>query len=89
MTLSQARYWLAERLRFLADRIHRPSAFKATSLRFRFEDGVGCVVTDSGNVTSTGGGCPLWYRGDADYEKAHEVSASLHSPFVAGPGLRH
>lgn len=89
MTLSAARYWLAEQLRFLADRVHRPSAFKATSLRFHFETGAGCVVTDSGNVISTEDGCPLWYRGDADYEKAHEVSASLHSPFVAGRGLGH
>lgn len=63
------RRWLALRLHFLADRMAPEDAFRATHLRFTFETGQGIVVRDDSNR-----GCRLWYRGEADYEKAHADS---------------
>jgi hypothetical protein len=54
--------WL---LRRLADRIDDANAPRSTSHSFTFEAGRGFVVNDRGR------GCPLWYMGDADYDRAH------------------
>lgn len=63
------RRWTATRLRYLADRIHRPSATKLmTSYTFTFERGRGIVFREDGR------GCMLAYLGDEEYEKAHTES---------------
>jgi hypothetical protein len=59
------RRFAATRLRFLADRIDRPGAPKATHWRFTFERGEGIRFREDGR------GCRVWYLGDDDYERAH------------------
>jgi hypothetical protein len=66
---------IARRLRFLADRIDRRGAPKAIGWSFTFERGEGIVFWESRDK-----GCPLWYLGDADYEKAY-TGASKHPEF--------
>lgn len=62
----RAKHWVATRLRFLADRIDRHGAPKRmSSLSFTFELGEGIRVRDDHR------GCPLWYFGDDDYNRAH------------------
>ena len=57
---------VARRLGFWADRLAPEEAFRKTHIGFEF-------VTGKGIVTNTEGhGCPLWYQGREDYEKAHE-----------------
>ncbi len=57
---------IARRLGFLADRLAPEDAFRRTCISFEF-------VTGKGIVTNTEGrGCPLWYQGRADYDRAHE-----------------
>lgn len=56
------------RLRRLADRLDRAGEPKRTSWSFTIEDGQGVVFNQDGR------GCPLWYLGDADYERAHAES---------------
>jgi hypothetical protein len=58
------RGWIADRLRFLADRIDHAGAPKAMPVRFTLEDRIGIVFRDDGH------GCRLWYYGDADYQRA-------------------
>jgi hypothetical protein len=60
-----ARTYLAKRLRFLADRIDHAGAPKCMSYAFTFELHRGIVFREGSQ------GCPLWYYGDADYERAH------------------
>jgi len=62
-----ARAFIAKRLRFLADRIDHAGAPKCMSYAFTFELHRGMVVREG-----TRQGCPLWYYGDADYERAHD-----------------
>lgn len=64
-----ARAIVAKRLRTLADRIDHAGAPKYMSYAFTFEMYRGIVVREG-----TGQGCPLWYYGDADYERAHDES---------------
>lgn len=53
-------------LRRIADRIDRKGAPKSMgSYSFTFERGEGLRVRRDGR------GCPLWYLGDDDYERAH------------------
>lgn len=59
---------MARRLRRLADRLDRHGAPKATGLTLRFHDGRGAVIEWHGE------GCPLWYLGDEDYERAHTAA---------------
>ena len=59
---------LAGLLRRIADRIDRHGAPKGTHLSFTFERGTGVVVRKDGR------GCPLWYYGDDDYERAYDES---------------
>jgi hypothetical protein len=69
------RHALAQRLRFLADRISPETAMRRTGLRFGFVGAVGVVVS-----FEPAAGCPLWYYGP-DYEQAHD-------PAVAGVAVR-
>lgn len=61
--------WIATRLRYLADRIDPAGAPGRMSYNFTFEKYEGIVFNDKGR------GCPLWYLGTADYERAHDESA--------------
>ena len=56
---------LAFLLRRVAGRIDREGTPKHMSYSFTFEDGEGIRFRDDGR------GCPLWYLGEADYERAH------------------
>jgi hypothetical protein len=52
-------------LRRIADHIDRPGAPKCIGHSFTFERGEGIRFRDDGQ------GCPLWYLGDDQYERAH------------------
>lgn len=58
-------YWL----RRLADRIDHRGAPKSIGWSFTFEKGRGLVFHEGRDR-----GCPLWYLGDDDYERAHAQS---------------
>jgi hypothetical protein len=65
------KHWLADRLRRWADRIDHAGAPKRLSawtftFTFTFEKHIGVVFRQDGR------GCPLWYLGDADYDRAHD-----------------
>ena len=64
-------------LRRIADRIDRAGAPKCMSYAFTFELHRGIVVREG-----TGQGCPLWYYGDADYERAHAEADSERPVFI-------
>lgn len=64
------RAFIGKRLRFLADRIDRAGAPKGMSYAFTFETGQGIVFREG-----TSQGCPLWFYGDADYERAHSEAS--------------
>lgn len=66
------RKWIAQRLRFLADRIDRDGAPKAIGWSFTHEKGVGIRFRDDRR------GCPLWYLGEADYDRAHDEADTEH-----------
>lgn len=58
-------------MRRWADRLDHYGAPKAMStLSFTFERGRGLVTRSDGR------GCPLWYYGDHDYERAHTEADS-------------
>jgi hypothetical protein len=61
----QVKRWIAHKLRTWADRIDHRGAPKAIGYSFTFERGEGLRFRQDGQ------GCPLWYLGDADYERAH------------------
>lgn len=61
------RRWIATRLRYLADGIDPAGAPRFTGYAFRFVQGRGIVFE-----ARTDRGCPVWYLGEADYEKAHQ-----------------
>lgn len=52
-------------LRRIADRIDYAGAPRAIGYTFTFEQGEGLRFREDGK------GCPLWYLGDDDYERAH------------------
>ena len=56
---------LAHWLRRVADRVDHAGAPKGIGWSFTFEQHRGIVFRDDGK------GCPLWYLGDADYDRAH------------------
>lgn len=64
------RKWLAMRLRFWADRIDWAGAPKRTVWSFTYERGKGVVFNSNSR------GCPLWYYGNEDYDRAHSESES-------------
>jgi hypothetical protein len=84
------KHHLAERLRRLADLIDYEGSPKGVSWSFTFEEGQGAVFNQAGR------GCPLWYLGDADYERAHAEAGlpakklkRIHvAPKVTGGGKR-
>lgn len=61
MNARRTGYWL----RKWADRIDPHGAPRATGHAFTFEMRRGLVFRDDGK------GCPLWYYGRDDYERAH------------------
>lgn len=63
--MASVKTWLATRLRFAADRIDPAGAPRRTQYSFTFERGEGTAFNDRSR------GCPLWYLGTADYERAH------------------
>ncbi len=60
--------WVAQRMRLIADRLDPRGAFRETGYSFRYKPGVG-IVFHRGREA----GCPLWYRGTADYERAYDA----------------
>jgi hypothetical protein len=76
---------VAALLRRVADRIDHAGAPKRTSWSFTFEEGLGVVFNESGS------GCPLWYYGDTDYQRAHNearFTAGIDSPEWVTIGFR-
>lgn len=71
--------WVAERLRRLADRIDYEGAPKCMSWSFTIEQREGIRFRQDGR------GCPLWYLGNADYERAHDEADSAPSPLILPP----
>jgi hypothetical protein len=59
---------LAQRMRFLADRIDPEGAPRAIGWSFTFERGKGIDFHNDRR------GCRLWYYGQDDYERAHTES---------------
>ena len=57
---------IAARLRTIADRLDHAGAPKWMHWTFTFERGRGLVFREDSR------GCPVWYYGDADYERAHD-----------------
>ncbi len=70
--MTTQRQRLARRLRFLADHIDHHGAPKRTHWTFTFEDREGIRLREDGR------GCPLWYLGDDDYQRAHTEADSEH-----------
>jgi hypothetical protein len=66
-------------LRRLADRIDHAGAPKAISWSFTYEEGQGIVFRQDRL------GCPLWYLGDEDYERAHSEAGSGLRPCCGTP----
>lgn len=58
--------WLARRLRTIADRIDPAGAPRRTHWTFTIEHGEGIRWREDGR------GCPVWYLGSADYDRAHD-----------------
>lgn len=59
------KHWIAEKLRRLADRIDYDGSPKGTTWSFTIEPGHGIAFNQDHR------GCPLWYLGNADYDRAH------------------
>lgn len=57
-------------LRRIADRIDYQGAPKCTGMSFTFEQGEGIRLREDGK------GCPVWYLGEDDYQRAHEEADS-------------
>lgn len=60
---------LGSALRKWADRVDWEGAPKRTGWSFTFENHVGAVFNQEGV------GCPVWYWGNQDYQRAHDESA--------------
>jgi hypothetical protein len=59
-------------LRRWADRISPETGPHSIHWSFTFEDGAGVRFRDDGR------GCPLWYPGEDDYERAHSEADTAH-----------
>lgn len=70
--MTAIRRYLAQRLRFLADRIDYHGAPKATSWSFTVENGEGFRFRTDGR------GCRVWYLGDSEYQRAHTEADTEH-----------
>lgn len=55
-------------LRRIADRLDPAGAPRSLGHSFTFELGEGIRFRDDGK------GCPMWYLGESDYDRAHEES---------------
>jgi hypothetical protein len=64
------RKWLAHWLRTYADRLDDQGAPKRMGSSFTYETGEGIRIRDDGK------GCPLYYYGEGDLERAHAESDS-------------
>jgi hypothetical protein len=62
----------ADLLRRWADRISYETAPRAIGHSFTFEDREGVRLREDGR------GCPLWYLGEDDYERAHTEADTAH-----------
>ena len=72
---------IAEMMRRLADRIDPAGAPRCTGLSFTFESGTGLVVHRDRT------GCPLWYWGSADYDRAFseaDLVGQFDDPLLTG-----
>lgn len=67
---ARMRQWLAHWLRTYADRLDDRGAPKRMSSSFTYETGEGIRIRDDGK------GCPLYYYGEDDLERAHAESDS-------------
>lgn len=67
MRFARPRMWLGYWLRRIADRVDWWGAPRAPSMSFTIEQGKGVVFHQ--DRTS---GCPLWFHGYGDYEKAYK-----------------
>jgi hypothetical protein len=67
------RTWMADQMRKWADRIDYEGAPKAINYSFTFENRRGIVFREDGK------GCPLWYYGDADHQRAHSDADTDHA----------
>jgi hypothetical protein len=63
----------AQRLRNWADRLDHYGAPKCTGFGFTFEQGRGFVVHQDGH------GCPIWYYGNDEYDKAFNARPAQHA----------
>lgn len=71
MPVTDIRARIGRRLRFLADRIDRAGAPRASHITFTFEERTGIVFREDGR------GCRVWHLSDADYEKAHDEAGPV------------
>ncbi len=65
---------LAEWMRHWADRLDHAGAPKAIDWSFTFENERGIVFREGERR-----GCPLWYYGDGDYQRAHAEADTEHA----------
>jgi hypothetical protein len=63
---------VGRRLRCYADRIDPAGAPRAIGWSFTYENRQGVVFRDDGR------GCPLWYLGTDDHERAHAEADTEH-----------
>lgn len=68
------RTWLADLMRKYADRLDYAGSPKCTGWSFTFENRRGIVFREG-----TRQGCPLWYLGDADHQRAHSEADTDHA----------
>jgi hypothetical protein len=66
--------WLAQRLRFLADRLDPHGAPRRMGYSFTFEEREGIRFRDDAR------GCWLWYLGRDDYERAFDEADTTWEP---------
>ncbi len=70
-----ARRRIAEWMRMLADRLHPETAPRYVGASFTFEPGTRNGVL----LRWDGRGCPLWYFGETDYDRAHDEADTEHT----------
>lgn len=86
--MARARAWVAFQLRKWADRLDFDGAPKMTSWSFTIEREPAGVV-----FNSAGKGCPVWFYGNASYQRAHDEArlggeVDLRTPEWATFGYR-
>lgn len=71
--MATARAWVGALLRTWADRIDYDGAVKRTGLSFTFEHRQGVRLRQDGR------GCPVYYMGETDYQRAHDEADTEHA----------